>query len=262
MKRIEIYLRWAALAAAMFFAASVNANDLGIGPTRLIFVDGGPDQEIYVINQSDREMAYRINVEPRRMAANGRLVRADDLTEGETAARDAIIVAPRRITLAPGASRVVRVGVLPLSSQPDGEYRTHLVFRRLPDPDRARRTDDNVTVQAIYGISIPVIIRRGEIESRLSFENAVFERSGQGASVIVDLVRSGEGSVFGSVIVMAAGWSEPLVQYRGLAVYPEIERRRVRLPLPADLPETIEIRFREGLDANGAILARTSLSTR
>ena len=47
----------------------------------------------------------------------------------------------------------------------------------------------------------------------------------------LDATRKGERSVYGEFRVMKPGQAEPLVVQKGIAIYPEIEKRKVDLPL-------------------------------
>jgi hypothetical protein len=75
----------------------------------------------------------------------------------------------------------------------------------------------------IYGITMPIIIRKGSSRSpraRQSRDRA----AARGALFLVDITRSGSASVFGDLLVLPQGDAEPAFVARGIGVYPEIER--------------------------------------
>ena len=81
-------------------AASAGVGDLLVAPTRLV-LNGGRSAEVILNNIGEEPATYRISAEFRRMTADGLLEEVADPSEAEKAARDMIIFAPRRITLAP-----------------------------------------------------------------------------------------------------------------------------------------------------------------
>jgi hypothetical protein len=92
-----------------------------------------------------------------------------------------------------------------------------------------------VHVVPVFSISIPLIVRQGPVEVHAALEapRLSVERSPNGrqnvAIVAVELARLGASSVYGNIEVRRG--DEVLGSVRGLAVYPEIERRAVEIPL-------------------------------
>ena len=77
---------------------------------------------------------------------------------------------------------------------------------------------------------------------------------------MLDLVRHGSGSVYGNLEVRSDRAGEPLGVLRGLAVYPEVDRREVRIPLQRAPVggERLTLRFVDDDRAPGAVLAAAS----
>ena len=115
----------AALAAAPLFAAiaatPVNAGigDLLVAPTR-IALDGRKGAEIILNNIGDEPATYRLSVEFRKMTANGGLEDVDQPSAEDQLARDMIVYAPRRVTLAPRQPQSIRISARPPAGLPDG----------------------------------------------------------------------------------------------------------------------------------------------
>lgn len=258
-----------ALAAASTgaFAPAYAAGDLLVAPTRIV-LDGARGTEVILSNTGSEAATYRISLELRRMNANGRLedieqTLANDI---EKAAIETIRFAPKRVTLQPDQPQSIRIGVQDLSSGPlpDGEYRAHLLFRAIPktpDASQAVPSSGGVSIQLtpIYGITIPVIVRKGKLSATAAMANAVMGRDADGPALQFDLSRKGTKSVFGEVYVTQPGNPEPVLVVKGIAIYPEIEKRIVSIPVNAEIAAKlrgpVKISYREALEAGGATIA-------
>jgi hypothetical protein len=151
------------------------------------------------------------------------------------------------------------------------EYRTHLTVTALPPEDAgftaaqaARSGSDEVSLQviALFSVSIPLIVREGAIDVRADISAPVrlpaAEDTPNGA-LRLELVRLGTNSVYGDVEVHAGqGPRERLIAVlRGVAVYPEIERRTVIVPLaePVAADEPIRVVYKDDDTRAGTVLA-------
>ena len=61
----------------------------------------------------------------------------------------------------------------------------------------------------IYGVTIPVIVRLGNLQATAGIANVRLEKKDGGQAVSLDLVRSGSRSTFGEVRVLKAGVKDP-----------------------------------------------------
>src|SRR3546814_1129641 len=160
-------------AAALGAAASpvLAAGDLLVAPTRII-LDGSRGTEVVLSNIGSAPATYRISLEIKRMTAAGGLdeIAEENATPAERAALDMIVFSPRRVTLPPNQPQVVRVGVRVPARLPPGEYRAHMLFRAVPDvvpavagEAKPASTGVSIALTPIYGITIPVIVRVGDL---------------------------------------------------------------------------------------------------
>lgn len=240
-------------------------GDLLVAPTRVI-LDGRRGAEIVLSNIGSQEATYRIGLELRRMLPNGQLkdVPIDEANEVERAALAMVRYAPRRITLPPGQPQAVRVSARPGADLPDGEYRVHLAFRAIPKPKPATQPGQptqGVTIKLIpiYGVTIPVIVRHGKVEAQVSLGQPRIEAADDGSELVIDMQRQGNGSTYGELSVTREGDSEPLVLLRGVAIYPEVERRELRVPLTKEqagaLTGPVRVEYREMPELGGGLIA-------
>jgi P pilus assembly chaperone PapD len=271
MPQTTLLRRLAAVLAACFglaFAAPAAAQgDLLVAPTRVI-ITGGGSAEVILSNIGSEPATYRIMLELRRMNAEGDLVEVPvaEANAMEKAALEMVRFAPRRIVLPPGQPQAVRITARPAAELPDGEYRVHMVFRSIPaavSPEEAERVraagQFQIRLQPVYGISIPVFIRKGRLEAGAAIGAVTLERQGDSSAIAIQLSRTGNRSVYGEVIARDAS-GQQLAMVRGVALYPEVAGVKVDLGLT---PETlarargpVQIEYRELPENGGKTIAK------
>ena len=237
-----------AVAAAALFAAPIllpaqpanaGVGDLLVAPTRLI-LNGGRSAEIILNNIGDEPATYRISAEFRRMRADGMLEEVSDPNAAEKAARDMLIFAPRRVTLAPNEPQSIRIAARPPQGLPDGEYRVHLLFRAIPPatpvakPASAPEKGVSFKLIPVYGVTIPVIVRLGNLSVKAGISNVRTEQRDGKPVIALELDRTGDRSTFGEVRVLKAGVKDPIAISRAVAVYTELNEREVVVPVSED----------------------------
>lgn len=241
-------------------------GDLLIAPTRLI-LDGRQGGEVILSNVGSEEATYRVTLELRRMTPEGELepVEEAEANVTEKAALEMIRYAPRRVTLPPGEPQAIRISARPGAELPDGEYRVHMSFAALPkvlpvapQPETPAQ-GFSVNIVPVYGITMPIIVRKGELEVAAGIANPRIEQREEGPAFAVDISRSGEASVYGDLLVYGQGQDEPLFVARGLGIYPEISNRQSAFPLSAEqaaaMRGPVRVELREQLQYGGALIA-------
>jgi P pilus assembly chaperone PapD len=262
-----------ALAATLFGVAPLSlaapayaAGDLLIAPTRVV-LDGRRGTEVILNNIGNEEATYRITLELRRMNDIGRLedITVESANDKEKTALEVIRYAPRRVTLPPNQPQSIRIGLQPTESLPDGEYRAHMLFRAIPKTPAADGAIDSgnglkIQLIPIYGISIPIIVRKGNLEATAALTNVRMGSDNEGPALMFDMTRSGSKSVFGEIHVSKPGMSEPITVAKGIAIYPEIASRSVSLPMPvevaAQLKGEVIVSYYEAQEAGGGLISQ------
>ena len=221
-----------------FGAAPLQAGvgDLLVAPTRII-LDGRRGTEIILNNIGEDVATYRVTVELRRMRPDGGLDNVTAPTARESAAEAMILYAPRKVTLPPNQPQSIRINARAPEGLADGEYRVHLLFRAIPEarPATAPKSTGGVSFRLtpVYGVTIPVIVRLGTLSATAAIAN-VAKRNEDGKPVIaLELSRKGDRSTFGEVRVMKAGVADPIAVAGGIAIYTEIDKRQVTIPVDA-----------------------------
>ena len=262
----------AALTAAALLAtpttAAAGIGDLLVAPTRLV-LDGRRGTEVILNNIGDEPATYRISVEFRRMTPDGRLVDVTEPTPQEKLAEEMIVYAPRRVTLAPNQPQSVRIAARAPQGIADGEYRVHLLFRAIPPArpvvapaDQPPATGLRFALTPIYGVTIPVIVRLGNLSAKAGIANVHLATHEGKPAVALDLSRSGDRSTFGEVRVLKPGVKEPIAIQRAVAVYKEVATRRVTIPLDEAFKGSaggpVTVQYVETYDDGTNVIAETS----
>ena len=226
----------ALLASLLVAAPSAEAGvgDLLVAPTRIV-LNGSRGTEIILNNIGDDVATYRISVELRRMTPDGMLHDVTDPNPEEQLAQSMIVYAPRRVTLAPREPQTIRIAARAPKDLPDGEYRVHLLFRAIPPPTPVEAPKDvkgiAFALTPIYGVTIPVIARFGNLEAKAGIANVKLARADGKPAVSLQLTRNGDRSTFGEVRVMKAGIKDPIAVQRGVAIYTDVGQRSLIIPL-------------------------------
>lgn len=265
--RLSSLVGFAAIAATILSAPApaTAQGDLLIAPTRLV-LDGRRGGEIILSNVGNEAATYRVSLELRRMDSEGYLheVEDADVTASEQAALDMVRYAPRRVTLPPDQPQSIRISARPGAELPDGEYRVHMSFDALPkvtavSNEPAPGEGVAIRLTPIYGITMPIIVRKGQLEVTAGLANPAIEQGERGPTFAIDIIRQGAASIYGDLLVYKQGIADPVFVVRGLGVYPEIQARRSTFALDPEqaaiMKGPVRVEFREALGSGGGILA-------
>jgi fimbrial chaperone protein len=269
----------AAVAASALLAPSAAHADLMLYPTRIVMTGNQRSGWVEIINRGDKPETYRINIVNNRMSDTGEIVQAKTAEPGEQFADTMLVHSPRQVTLQPGQSQTVRVSVRRPSGLSDGEYRSHLQFDRVTDATAASDLESlakpeagqvAIVLQALIGVSIPVIVRQGQTGAAVTLgELAVIPAAGE-APPALDFVfyRQGNQSAYGDVTVTytpAGGKGVKVGEVTGIAVYVPNAMRKAQIPLT--LPQgmalhggTLTLRYNERVDASGKLMAEAQIA--
>lgn len=246
-------------------AAHAGVGDLLVAPTRIV-LDGRKGAEIILNNIGDEPATYRVSVEFRRMTENGDIVDVTTPSALDKSAEDMIVYAPRKVSLAPHQPQAIRIAARPAQGLPDGEYRVHLLFRAIPPATPVVQTAEKpkgvqFKLTPVYGVTIPVIVRLGNLQATTGIADVRLEKRDGGDAIGLELTRKGSRSTYGEIRVLKAGVKEPIAIQRGVAVYTEVGKRHVSVPIQQDYrgiasgPVTVE--YLESTDTGARLIAQT-----
>ncbi len=243
----------------MSFLTSAQ-GDLLITPHRVVLEGNKQIEEIVVANIGQDTAFYSISLIEYRMTDDGSLEEITEPVPGQKIASPILRYFPRSIELAPNESQVVRIQVRRRPGLEEGEYRSHLYFRAIPkeEPQGQETTATDTTgigirLIPIYGISIPVIVRIGNLSASCTIGELALEQKEEGSPVLkLVLNRQGTKSVYGDLTVDYVSPTEERInvgKVRGIAVYTPNTVRRFSMPLT--VPEGVNLN-------NGKLVVRFS----
>jgi P pilus assembly chaperone PapD len=250
--------------------------DLMLSPTRVVFENNLRAAKLDLINNGQETATYRISLVNRRMDVTGGFTAIDSPLPGEQFADSLLRYSPRQVVLAPGAAQAVRIMVRKPADLAAGEYRSHLMFTRIPEVKgasdietlgNAKPSEIGVQLTVLIGASIPVIVRHGETSAAVALTTLELLKPAvdQPPVVAVVLERSGNRSVYGDMVVSftpQGGTEQVIGKARGVAVYTPNALRRFRLTLQPGLElahGTLSVSYRERSSEGGKLLAETSI---
>ena len=268
----RLALGFGALAATLCTVPAAAQGDLLVAPTRVV-INGGGNAEVVLSNIGNQPATYRIGVELRRMGAGGDFAEVPEAeaTPAEKAAVEMLRYAPKRITLQPGQPQAIRMSARAAPELPDGEYRVHMSFRAIPPALSPEAAQEQVAagqlairLTPVYGITIPVFVRKGRLEAGATLANPQLGSAGASQWLQLDLRRTGQRSLYGEIIGKRGG--EEIFAMKGVAIYPEVAARQVRIPLTPEqatkLSGPIRIEYRELPENGGQLIAELTSAVR
>ena len=261
------------------FVSGPALADLMINPTRIVFDNNKRSAQLDVINSGTTPATYRLSIVNRRMSDSGEFQPITTASEGEQFAGPMLVFSPRQIVLPPGGQQLVRISLRKPADLAPGEYRSHLNLEKLADSTGSDSIESQmvpgsnelgVTIVALIGVSIPMIVRHGETQAAVTVSDIVLEKSagpGKPAVLALQLNRSGNSSVYGDLgatFKTAAGLERVIGQAAGVAVYTPNALRRIRLALQVpdgvDLSSgTLRVTFKQRTDDGGKLLAENAI---
>jgi len=268
---------WTKAAAALALAApilvlpttaSAGVGDLLVAPTRII-LDGRKGTEIILNNIGEEPATYRVSVEFRRMTEEGGLEDVAEPSAADKLAQDMIVYAPRKVVLAPREPQAIRIAARVPQGIPDGEYRVHLLFRAIPPAasvlpaSAVKEPVKGVSFQItpVYGVTIPVIVRLGNLQATAGVSDVRLETKSGKPAVSLELSRIGTRSTFGEVRILKPGVKDPIAVQRAVAVYTEVNRRRVLVPIDdnfkGQVAGPVTVQYAETFDDGAKVIAET-----
>ena len=227
--------RYALWGMILVLFSSVSYANLMISPTRVVFEDRDRSQTVYVINSSDQTKTYRFGLFDQQQISTGGYapIKEGETVAGLNSAKDMIRFSPRQVTLQPGERQMVRLSLRKPANLAPGEYRSHLSFTELPNPERLNRQEGAADIRLFMslGFTIPVIVRHQafDVQAQLKNMRVVTVEEGNGHVLLVDIARTGQGSSFGR---LTAFWRpnksssyQELNFVNNIAVYTELNLR-------------------------------------
>lgn len=243
--------------AAVFSMHNTASAQLMITPLQVVMEGRERSTEIILINTTDRTNTYNLVWEQNEQnPETGRYI-TDERDEGEIWLQDIAVFTPRRVTLEPREKQTVRIAVRRPADLPDGEYKSHLQFKVVPNPippsqdPSLGENEVSLGVQVNVSFVIPIVYRAGDYDLNVDLGTPSFEVNEKTGNLKIEVPveRSGIHGVMGEVHVYhtpLSGGQETMIGALGNAnMFPEISRRTFSVPTQIQglAPGTMRIDF-------------------
>lgn len=253
-----------------------DAQALKVTMKRIVFEGPNRTANLTIINNSAEEQAYRLGWRQMRMTENEALTEVADAADaaGLKPVDDLVRYAPRRIVIAPGGTQQVRLLLRKPADLAEGEYRSHFWIQPeaesvkfeppTAEEQEAAKTKPVIQIKMLTGITLPVIVRHGQMSVKATIGDARVTRDADGKNMNVSFIagREGNRSVYGDLKFTCNG--DVLAKLvRGVAIYTEVNKRFMNYSVPypeagAAACSQLKIEYiadEEDLDLKGQILA-------
>jgi hypothetical protein len=225
----------ALLCGGRAFAQTSEGSVLFVAPHRLIILPGEKAETVTVSNKSNEARRYDLMFIDQVMDAKGVTQRLDTFPYS---VQKMVHFQPKRFTLRPGESQVVRVVVDRPGGLADGDYHSHLLFREVPLGEKDKQQNPaqaaskkavTFEIRTLYGIAVPVIVQQGKVAAEIAMGDIALGRSedGKGKAITMTFLRSGnaEAAAKLSVDYVVAGKKPvPAIEPQWIRMYREIDK--------------------------------------
>jgi len=226
----------------VFSPTQITAQgNLLLMPRRIVFEGAKRYEEINLANTGIDTARYIVSFMQIRMREDGGFEEIKQPDSGQNFADRYLRFFPRTVSLSPNEAQIVKIQLTRTNELQPGEYRSHLYFRAIPtekplgDKDAVKDTVISVKLVAVFGISIPVIIRVGEYTTKVELSNLSLDRPKDLAPILnMTINRTGNMSVYGDITVdyiSPAGKTTRVGTVNGLAVYTPTLKRQHHMEL-------------------------------
>ena len=228
--------------ALVFINISSKAQgDLLVTPLRVVFDGKSTKEELSLVNIGNDTAVYSVSFLQYNMTEEGQFEIIEKPGPGQMFANSYLRIFPRNITLAPHEGQVVRLQYRKSKDMIPGEYRSHIYFRSEKNNkalgiEKTMKDSSMMGVQItpIYGISIPVIIREGNVSLKSGLTDLIIEKQDTNTVLKVTITREGNISSYGDVVVDYVGKNGKSINIglvKGVSVYTTVNKRYLKIKL-------------------------------
>lgn len=209
--------------------------DISISPFYVAFEADSPKRTEVVrfTNTGDQTKRYRINMVNYRQNADGSYIEIKEPLPGNPFAAPYLNWAPHETTLKAGQSQTIRIQRKAMAAAQDGEYVSHLMVQEMPDntptPKTTNENELKIDIQALYGVTIPVIIDKGPLTDTGSLSHVQIKQTDMGPQAVITIKRKGSKSFWADVIVMDG--SNEIGRLNSIKIFLSTPERTVIVPL-------------------------------
>ena len=231
-----------------------SQGNLLLTPRRLVMENGKKSGELNVANTGSDSARYVISVVEMRMKEDGTFENITEPDSGQLFASKYLRFFPRSVYLGPNEAQVIKVQLRNVSQMKPGEYRSHIYLRAVPDekplgelPEPEDPKAISVKLTAVFGFTIPVIVRIGETSAQVGLSNVSYNVAEDTIPTLeFTMNREGNMSVYGDLFVDHVAHDGIVTNVyiaKGLSVYTPNSKRQIKI----HLNKVPNVNFRSGV---------------
>jgi len=221
----------------LVFSFQIMAQgDLMVTPSRVVFEGNKQKGQLNLLNMGQDTATYTISFVQRSMKEDGSFVTIEQPDSGQMFSDPYLRIFPRQVTLAPREPQVILVQYRRKADMKAGEYRSHLYFRSEQNYNplgMGKSNKDkkllNVQLIPIFGVSIPIIVRVGDVNVSVTLSNLeLMPLHGNTQNMKLTINRTGNISTYGDITVQyvpARGKPVLVGTVAGVGVYTNLSKR-------------------------------------
>ncbi len=231
---------------------------LFIYPTLIMFEGNQRSAEITLTNRGDQTGTFEMSWSDMTMTSEGGLVKYQG--QAPWSVRSHVRYSPRRVTLAPFESQIIKIAVRRDQDVAEGEYYSHFRVLTLNSEDPLAAQADTadrssgISINARTAIAIPIIWRNSQATPSAAIESVRIDRDANQLTVVVR--RYGPLSVRGYLHLFETapdGTRSFLAEPVHLVIYPSIVTRLTSITLndgvlAGSLPPGTEVYYSADLE--------------
>jgi len=224
------------LSAILFVTLfSFGQGNLLVNPVRVVFEGAKQNEDLNLTNIGKDTAVYLVSLVSYKMNENGSF-QLIEKSDSSFSADRFLRFFPRKVILPPSESQAIRLQLRKPKNLKTGEFRSHIYFRAEKEKSPLGFKDPNIDstkvairITPIFGITIPVIVRNGNLTNSISLDDpqiSLINDSTYKCSVIIN--RIGLKSAYGNLkieFLSESGQKFDVGLASGIGVYPEINKR-------------------------------------
>ena len=209
-------------------------------PTEIVFEDNQRSAEITLSNRGDQTGTFEMGWSHMTMTPEGGLAKYEG--QPPWSVQPYVRYSPRRVTLEPMGSQVIKIALWRAQDVPEGEYYAHFKVLTIRSEDPSAEDADTaepeaaLSITARSAVAIPIIWRNSRARSSASIESVSIDPNAN--KLTVNVRRHGLLSVRGYLHLLESapdGTRSSLAEPVPLAIYPSIDARATTIELNDDV---------------------------
>ena len=186
-------------------------------------------QMVRFTNTTGGEMEYTIRLVNFKQESDGSYTPVKTPSGNDMFADAYLEFSPRLAKLKPMDSQVIRIQRRGMAAARDGEYVSHLLIQETAGENKGSEQNNGgamtISLRALYGVSIPVMIKKGAISSSATIKDSTINDGYATATIR----RNGDRSFIGTVIIRERG--KEIGRINDFRIFTTTKQRRLKIPL-------------------------------